>query len=448
MTLQSRISDQLIALTGAKPKVVVAFSGGVDSTVLAQVLSKQRRRFASLRLIHVDHGLQAASGKWSRQCAGQARAWRVPFVSLRADIRRQRGESPEAAARNARYALLANAMAPGEVLVTAQHRDDQVETLLLQLFRGAGVPGLAAMPAIATFGPGRIARPLLGVARVDLESYAREHRLHWSEDPSNLATNFARNFLRHRVMPVIRENWPGVDAAVARSAAHMAEAATLLSGAAQRDLDAAADGAGLSVATVRALSPAKRRNALRTFIAQAGIEAPPAAKLGEMVGTLLSARVDAQPEVHWSGAVMRRRAGRLELQRRAPEAGADESPQKSWHWRRERELIVNDAGDSLALIADAAGPIDLDLLPPLLEIRTRVGGETLRPGPRARTQSLKKLVQAVKLTVEERRLLPLVFTGGGAQARLVAAGERWVDAAIAANDKSRRRARLKWTRRR
>src|SRR6185295_15140585 len=138
--------------------------------------------------------LQPASAAWSAHCRRLARAWKVPFDSLTADIARKPGASLEAAAREARYALLARAMLPGEVLVTAQHRDDQAETLLLQLFRGAGVAGLAAMPPVAPFGPGRIARPLLDEPRANLERYARRHDLAWIEDPSNVETRFARNF--------------------------------------------------------------------------------------------------------------------------------------------------------------------------------------------------------------------------------------------------------------
>src|SRR6187551_3819015 len=193
----SRLTD----LTGPRPHVAVAFSGGIDSTVLADMLARQRRKFASLRLMHVDHGLQAASADWSQHCARFARSMRLPFVSLKARISRQSGASPEAAARDARYAQLAHALKPGEVLVTAQHRDDQVETLLLQLFRGAGVPGLAAMPPIADFGPGRIARPLLDVSRAEIEQYAQRRRLNWIEDPTNALVRFDRNFLRHRVLP-------------------------------------------------------------------------------------------------------------------------------------------------------------------------------------------------------------------------------------------------------
>ncbi|HEY6124212.1 MAG TPA: tRNA lysidine(34) synthetase TilS, partial [Steroidobacteraceae bacterium] len=160
---------KLLELAGPKPRVALAISGGIDSTVLAHLLVKQRRKFGSVRLLHVDHGLQAASGEWSRHCQQLARQWKVPIVCLKASIVRGK-DSPEAAARDARYSLLAGAMEPGVVLVTAQHRDDQAETLLLQLLRGAGVPGLAAMPPFAPFGPGFIARPLLAVTRAELEA--------------------------------------------------------------------------------------------------------------------------------------------------------------------------------------------------------------------------------------------------------------------------------------
>lgn len=439
-------ADSVIALAGPRPQVLVAFSGGLDSTVLAHGLVRQRRKFSSLRLVHVDHGLQSMSADWNRHCASQARAWRVPLISLKAQIARTRGESLEAAAREARYALIAEILEPGEVLVTAQHRDDQVETLLLQLFRGAGVAGLSSMPRKAKFARGRIVRPLLELSRGVLESYARSEKLAWVEDPSNATTRFGRNYLRHRVLPQLRERWPGVDESIARSARHMAEAAKLLDAVALRDLVSAADGAGLNVVALRALPAARRRNALRAFIARAGLELPSTAKMMEIAGSLLVARPDAQPEVNWYGSVMRRRGGRLELQ-----VISEDSPEikfetllKSWHWKKEREFIVNGAGDSLALIDDAAGPIDLEKLPMQIDVRARQGGEQLRPGPRARMQSLKKLMQSARMSVETRARLPLLFAGVGPKASLLAAGDRWIDASIAATVKSRRRARLRW----
>jgi tRNA(Ile)-lysidine synthase len=437
-------ASRLIELSGRRPRVAIAFSGGIDSTVLAHALARRRRQFASLRLLHVDHGLQAASQEWSRHCARVARTLRLPFVPLEATIRRKRGESPEAAARDARYALLAMVLEPGEVLVTAQHRDDQVETLLLQLFRGAGVAGLAAMPEIARFGAGRICRPLLATPREDIERYARDHRLRWVDDPTNMETQFARNYLRAKLLPVVRQQWPGVDAAIARSANHMAEAATLLGELGNVDYERVADGDGVNVAALRALPPARRRNALRAYIARFQVDAPSTARMREIAHGLLTARADAQPVVEWAGAVMRRRGGRLVLEVKSQHSAEPRGhlAGKSWDWGVDRVCILSQVGDGLELVDDAAGPIDLARLPPLLEIRARSGGEELRPGPRARTQALKKLIQAAKLSVEERARLPLLFSGE----RLIAAGDRWIDASVMANDKSRRRARLNWMR--
>jgi tRNA(Ile)-lysidine synthase len=446
--LASLLADSVLELTGPHARVLVAFSGGLDSTVLTHALVRRRRRFASLRLVHVDHGLQAASAEWSKHCARQARTWRVPLISLNATIEQNRGESLEAAARDARYALIAGVLKPGEVLVTAQHRDDQVETLLLQLFRGAGVAGLSSMPRKAKFAAGLIVRPMLELARAVVEAYAKSEKLTWVEDPSNAATRFGRNYLRHRVLPLLRERWVGVDENIARSARHMAEAARLLDNVALRDLARVADGNGVNVAALRSLPAARRRNALRAFVANAGVELPSTAKMMEIAGSLLVARPDAQPEVKWHGSVMRRRGGRLELAvvaQNNPEIQL-ETLLKSWHWNEDREFILNGAGDSLSLIDDASGPIDLDKLPVRIEVRPRRGGEKLRPGPRARTQSLKKLLQGAHMSVETRARLPLLFDGEGPKASLIAAGDRWIDVSVSANVKSRRRARLRWIR--
>jgi tRNA(Ile)-lysidine synthase len=436
----------LFELTGPRPRVLVAYSGGVDSTVLTHSLLRRRRQLADLRLVHVDHGLQAASGDWARHCARQAKAWRLPLVTLRVRIEREHGESPEAAAREARYDALASVLQPGETLVTAQHKDDQVETLLLQLFRGAGVAGLAAMPRVAPLGRGTIVRPLLNVSRREIERYARDRGLEWVEDPTNRQLHFARNYLRAKVMPLIRDQWPGAVDAIARSARHMAEAQGLLGDLANRDLVAARDGDGMSVTALRRLPPARFRNALRQWIGAAGIEAPSTAQMLEMGGHVLAARADANPEVRWGGAVLRRRAGRLTLERRSADTiDADrELISKSWRWAKDRECVLNRAGDVLALVDDPKGPIDLDALPDLLAIRARAGGETLRLGERARRQSLKKLIQAARIPVDERARLPLIVSAGEPEARLLVVADRWIDASIAATVKSRRRGRLVW----
>ena len=167
--------------------------------------------------------------------------------------------------------------------------------------------------------------------RAKIEAVAHEANLRWIEDPSNADTRFSRNFLRHRLMPLIREHWPGADKALVRSASHMADAAALLNERAAQDLAGLADGAGLSVIAMRALPVSRRRNALRAFIGRHGVEMPDASRLKEMSGPLLAARADAQPEVAWADARIVRRSGRLELHQRQP---AREFVAKSWRWRR------------------------------------------------------------------------------------------------------------------
>jgi tRNA(Ile)-lysidine synthase len=292
------------------------------------------------------------------------------------------------------------------------------------------------MAPFAEFARGTIARPLLEVPRTALESYARAQHLEWIDDPSNADTRFARNFLRQRVMPVLREQWPAGAAAIARSARHMAEAQTLLDDLAAQDLARISDGSGLRVAGLRALPADRRRNAVRAFVAARGAEM--------ITAELLTARADAQPEVAWPGARMRRRGGRLEIEVGVMSRRVDaaENFPKSWDWKSDRECILSERAGRLRLVDDDAGPIDLDRLPATLEVRLRRGGESLRPGANARKKSLKSLLQGAKLSIEERANMPLVFAADC----LIAVGDRWIDASIAAHDKSGRRARLRWLR--
>ncbi|HRP87062.1 MAG TPA: tRNA lysidine(34) synthetase TilS, partial [Gammaproteobacteria bacterium] len=215
----------------ASRRYCVAFSGGLDSTVLLVAMARLGARAAlgGLRAIHVHHGLHADANRWAADCEVRCRELGVPLEVVAVDARAAPGESPEARARELRYQALAARLAPGEVLLTAQHADDQLETVLIQLLRGAGPAGLAAMPADTVFGVGRHQRPLLGFTRASLEAWARAEGLAgWLEDPANRAPQLSRNHLRHEVLPAVRAHWPGAAAAVSRAARHCAEAAGLL----------------------------------------------------------------------------------------------------------------------------------------------------------------------------------------------------------------------------
>jgi tRNA(Ile)-lysidine synthase len=432
-----QLRAQLAQLLPQFPQVAlcVAFSGGLDSTVLLAALAQLRAAPLRLRALHIDHGLQPKSRTWSAHCVRTARTLGVPLEVRRARIVRARGESPEAAARAARYRLLAAALAPGEVLLTAHHQDDQLETVLLQLLRGAGVAGLAAMPASAPFANGTLLRPLLSWRRAELAHWLAGQGLAWVEDDSNALPHADRNYLRLEVLPRIRTRWPGAAASAARMARHAAEAHELLLMLGAADAARAACGAQLSTAALRALPPARRRNAVRFWIGTHGYRAPPARRLAEITGPLLAARLDAHPTVAWEGARVQRQGEQLWLS--GPVRGRAALTPLEWAWRR-RPVCALPAGGTLELRRDPHGPIDLAVLPPRVRLAARRGGERLRPrrgGPR---RALKSLLQEARVPVGQRGCLPLVLDG----ARLLAVADLWVDASVQAHGGSRQRGRL------
>lgn len=425
----------------------VAFSGGADSTALLAALSRLRLPARALRALHVDHGLHADSGSWATRAVEVARGLRVPCEVLRAKVARARGESPEARARTARYRLLAGALRPGEVLLTAHHEDDQLETVLLMLLRGAGVAGLAAMPELAPFAGGFLARPLLTRSRTELEAFVRAAGLPHLEDPSNQDERLDRNFLRRRVLPVIRTRWPGAAATVGRAARHAAEAQRLLEGLAWSDLSAAHHGESLAAGALRALPPDRRRNALRFWIAARGLTLPPATRLAEIAGPMLAARDDAQPAVEWPGARIERHAGLLTVYPAGSATGAAAgrgsavARETAWAWRAEPVCRLPEGLGQLELRADAYGPVNLAALPARLTIRWRQGGERLTIAPGRPRRALKSLLRESGLPPGERARLPLLYGGG----RLLAVADLWLDESVQARAGARRRARLVWT---
>jgi tRNA(Ile)-lysidine synthase len=451
--LQRRLSELLPAF----PDVVlcVAFSGGADSTALLAALRNMPQAPRALRALHVDHRLQAASRRWSAHCRRIARHLGVPLAVRSANITAARGESLEAAARAERYRLLGAGLATGEVLLTAHHQDDQLETVLLQLLRGSGVAGLAAMPPLTPFSRGVLVRPLLSMPRAALTDWLRAQGLSWVEDESNAQLRPDRNYLRARVLPLIRERWPSAAATVSRSARHAAEAQRLLELLGEADAARASCGTMLSAKLLRRLPPERRRNALRFWIAAAGVLAPPASRLEEIAGSVLDAREDAHPVVAWEGAVVQRQGDLLRLQVRGAAPGAALRPARgrpagnasaarstdwTWSWRRTPTRVLPAPFGTLTLRSDLHGPLDVDALGPRLVLRSRRGGERLRPvrgGPR---RSLKQLLQEARVPVARRAQLPLLFDGE----RLIGVADLWLDASVQADSTSRRRARLFW----
>ncbi|MGH8035723.1 MAG: tRNA lysidine(34) synthetase TilS, partial [Lysobacterales bacterium] len=284
---------------------VLAYSGGLDSTVLLHLLHIAR---LPVKAVHVHHGLRPEADRWAEHCRAQCADLNIPFELRRVNITGQSELGLEAAARAARYAALAQSLGPQDVLLTAQHQDDQAETVLLQLLRGAGPHGLAGMPALASFGAVRFARPLLGYTRAELEAYAKCHGLRWVEDPSNHDPAIKRSHLRQHLLPEIERQWPGSAGALARSARLQAEAAELLGDLAQADatLCTIAGSKALSVAALNMFKPVRQRNLLRHWLAKQQLPLPAAVHLDQVLSEVLLARADANPCLRWPGAELRR----------------------------------------------------------------------------------------------------------------------------------------------
>ena len=435
---------RLRALVGplAGARFCLAFSGGADSTALLAAMAALRARHRlQLRALHVNHQLQSAAGAMARAARALARRHGVACTVLRAPVRPVRGESPEALARTTRYAALHANLRAGEWLLLAQHQDDQVETLLLQLLRGSGVAGLAAMPARA----GILLRPLLDVAHAQLVDYLRRGATGWTEDPSNADERFDRNYLRRRVLPLLRARWPALGATLGRSAALAAEAQGLLAEQADASLLPAWDGAALRVSVLRRLTAPQRRNALRRWLDLQGLPMPDQRRLQEIAGPVLNARLDAQPHVRWIGGEVRRHGDCLYAAARsaAPPAAADLSPgalqARSWRWRRERRLPLA-GGAWLELCPDPHGGLLARALPERLQVafRSPDGRVAGQPGGRR----LKRVLQSARLPPWSRGDVPLLYARG----RLIAIGDQWQAPEVRAVSAGRasRRLRLRW----
>ncbi len=390
------------------PAYWVAYSGGIDSHVLLHFLSERRAELPGpLAAVHVNHQLQQQSGDWEIHCRAVCEELGVGFHSLRVEAHARSGESPEAAARTARYQGLAEWLPPDAVLVTAQHLDDQAETLLLQLFRGAGPKGLAAMPARVPLGRGWLLRPLLDVRRAAIRAYAEQQRLRWVEDPSNTDLRYDRNLLRLRIMPELQQHWPGIAPVLARAAAHQADQLELADSLGALDLGDCSlkNGRCLSLASLAELSPARQRNLIRYWIVANRLPLPPQVVLERIRDEMLLSRDDASPLVHWPGAEVRRFRGRLYVMAPLPEPDGAACRR----WDPAEPLPLDGAGGLLSAQPVASGGLRSPAQGCRIEVRFRQGGETLQPAGRRHRHALKKLFQEWDVPDWERGRVPLLY---------------------------------------
>lgn len=422
MTLLSSVRD--FCRRHGKQRCWIALSGGLDSRVLLDLCHAASAELnLEFHVIHVHHGLQQAADAWAQQCEEYSRLYGFAFHLRRISINTT-DMSLEEAARAARYQTFSDFMQTDDLLLTAHHQDDQAETVLLQLFRGAGPKGLAAMPTIKAFAGGWHGRPLLNISRSELLAYANERSLQWIEDPSNQQTTLTRNFIRHDILPLLKSRWPSIEETLARSASHCAEAQGLLEAAANEKL-AGMEGSRpgtLSVSKLSAFEPSWQRLLLRSWIQGQGYVLPDTSKISSIQTSVLAAAWDRNPCVDWDGTEVRRHRDDLHIlaaARRVPAEGA-------WEWDFASALSLAGSG-----ILSACQVVGRGLRSDIgsVTVQFRAPGASVRLANRGHL-SLKNLLQEWGVPPWERNAIPLIFSGD----RLVQALGYYLDPAEAAGE--------------
>lgn len=419
-------------------KYLIAYSGGVDSHVLLHLCSQLKNSPGgfdqSFSAVYIDHGLNYHSKKWGRHCQHICFELDIPLTIIEVDAKPAKGQSPEASARIARYQAFGQLLDKNECLLTAQHLDDQAETLLLQLLRGSGVKGLSAMPRSKIFAEGFLCRPMLDYKKQDILAYAEQHQLEWIDDDSNLDERYDRNYLRHSVLPLLAERWPAVQENFAKSAELLAESQLLMDELAGSDIHSmrVINQDGITEADKLLLQPllnllecgkekhtkrARLNNLLRHWINLNHMPMPSKKILEQIIVSVIQAREDAMPVVRW-----RREEFQCELRKYRDKLylfqGPVKEPAASDEYYLTEDEVVEISHDQSTIkllpLRNKTGQKGFDrqkLLARKLTIRFRQGGERFRSSVRGKTQQLKHWFQEQGIPPWERDLLPLIYWG-------------------------------------
>ncbi len=401
--------------------IYIGYSGGVDSHVLLHLCASITELKDKITAVYVHHGLQIEADSWAEHCKNTAESLGVDFVVLHVNAIASQRESPEEAARNARYNALKSLIGVNDVLMVAQHRDDQLETVLLQLFRGSGLRGLSAMPEITAFGRGVMLRPLLNVSKLAIDAYAKEHALSWVDDPSNLSHDYDRNFLRNAVLPLLKQRWPACDKTVARSARHCADAQVLISALAEDLFSRTFDAADktLCISQLKSFEITRQQLVIRQWFQSLNLKMPTQAFVERLRSEVLEAREDSDPVLSGQGYCVRRYRDKLYcLKAVTPEIARD----RIWP-QGQTSLRVTDR-QTLSCVLSSAGICRERWQNAAIVVKARSGGEKMSLPGRMGHHALKKLFQEAGIPPWEREAIPLVYLDD----KLAAVGDLWISA--------------------
>jgi len=387
--------------------MTVALSGGVDSVVLLHLLhSLQKKHRFTLNATHVHHGLSKNADKWVKFCEKLCTKLSIPLDVNYVKLPQKKSLGIEAEARQLRYEKLLQSQT--DLVVLAHHEDDQAETFLLQLIRGAGVKGLSSMAHFDATR--RLWRPLLNASRIDIESYAKKHKLKWIEDESNQDIDFDRNFIRSKVLPILKNRFSHIIKVISRSSSHLAEAQHLLDDLAQIDLKSLLKSDNykhkLNVKTLDKLSHSRAKNVLRYWLEMNDQLMPSKDLLDELLRQVLTAKKDATIKIQLSKDFeIRRYKDEIYIVRK------NQHRQKNYEivWQGESEILLPN-GLKLKFKKVKGKGISLEKIKhKKLIISNRRGGEIFKPDLKRPTKKLKQILQESDLPPWERENLPLIF---------------------------------------
>ena len=391
-------------------KYIIGFSGGLDSTcLLHRLVNDVHIDNSRLVAVHINHNVSPSAKQWQAHCQQFCADHSIQFKAISLTILDAEKKGFEAAARDARYAAFAELMEADDILLTGHHQDDQAETFLLQALRGAGVNGLAGMPYSKVFANGEHQRPLLTLSRAELLDYAQRNDLSWVEDESNQEIDYARNFLRHEVIPRLQQRWPSVQQSFAQSSQYAAEAMALAEALAIQDIHAClTERLSLSITRLQTFEPVRQKNMLRYWLQQK-CSLPSGRVLDRIFTEVIPAAADAMPLVSWKGGNVRRYQDELYCDTKEEVAG---DPLIEWDWQQPIDII-----NQRYCVQAASMGIPKDSLPKNIMIQFRQAGDKVSLFGNKQRKSLKKLLQLWQVPPWQRESLPLFF----AEHRLIAA---------------------------
>ena len=421
MQLSTAVIQTVLEQNKSVGRLFIAFSGGVDSHVLLHLCALLDKYKNIITAVYVHHGLQDEANEWENHCAQISEHLDIAFLRLDVNATPKIGQSPEETARIVRYQALKRLLEKDDVLLTGQHREDQMETVLLQLFRGAGLSGLSGMPLTMQFGKGFLVRPFLDVPRQMIKDYAEQNELDWVEDPSNQDISFDRNFLRHRVVPLLKERWPAIDKTVSRSSRHCAEANNFIVDAARNFFLYCFESSSRTVSIKRLLvhDVFVQQLIIREWFRHSGLRMPSAGLLTRMLSEVVAAKQDSMPLLQGRGFMLRRFRDKLYLL-------FDSLPvdtNSCYRWQNhESTLELLNNGRLIKISTPEAGLSRVVLEQGDVEVCYRQGGEKISLPNRLGRHTLKDLFQEAAIPPWTREKVPLIYI----DKKLATVGDKWV----------------------